>query len=90
MKRILVGTTSAIILLAMFRLGLAPGLSAQEQPSLPRYIVVTLPTLGGTNGTAQQMHSSDVISGDANLNGDMTEHATFWHDGVIFKGSRLS
>jgi len=72
-----------ITVLSLFAVVQALRLGAQVQQSPPRYIVITLPTLGGTYGTAQQMNSSGLISGDANLTGDTTEHATFWRDGLI-------
>jgi len=77
MKTVAIITLSFCAVLAAFRLG------AQAQEPTPRYAVTTLATLGGTYGTAQQMNSTGLISGDANLSGDTTEHATFWRDGAI-------
>jgi probable HAF family extracellular repeat protein len=61
----------------------ASRLGAQAQHAIPRYLVITLPTLGGTYGTAQQMNRDGLISGDSNLTGDDIDHATLWRDAAI-------
>lgn len=74
----------SITLLSVFLAVAVFPFAAAAQNNFPHYAVKTLSTLGGTYGTAQQMNSSGLISGDANLTGDTTEHATFWtEDGGI-------
>jgi probable HAF family extracellular repeat protein len=62
-------------------------LMAQNGPASdhrqPRYSVTVLSTLGGTFSTAQGINNSEWLTGDANLTGDQTEHATVWRQGVI-------
>jgi probable HAF family extracellular repeat protein len=77
----IVATTIIVALAAPMRL------IAQDNPPndkrQPRYSVTVLGTLGGTFSSAQSINNSGWLTGDANLAGDQTEHATVWHHGVI-------
>jgi len=55
-------------------------LAAQDGPndSRPRYDVVILDTLGGTQGGANSINNRGWVVGLANLPGDQTAHATLW------------
>ncbi len=48
-----------------------------------RYTVTDLGTLGGTSSAAQGLNNKGWVAGDANLQGDQTEHAFFWQNGVM-------
>jgi probable HAF family extracellular repeat protein len=60
-----------------------PAQGAEQNKTLPRYSVTSLGTLGGTYSTAAGINNKGLVSGDANLAGDVTEHATLWRNGVI-------
>src|SRR5215469_9374521 len=50
----------------------------------PRYTVVNLGTLGGVLGSsAWSVNNTGRIAGEANLSGDMVEHAALWWDGAV-------
>jgi len=50
----------------------------------PRYTVVNLGTLGGVLGSsAWSINNKGWIAGEANLSGDMVEHAALWRDGAV-------
>jgi len=60
-------------------------LVAQGQNTAPtRYTVIDLGTLGGVLGSsAHSINNKGWIAGDANLSGDMVEHAALWRDGAV-------
>ena len=58
-------------------------LAAQAQ-NTALYTVVDLGTLGGVLGSsAHSINNKGWIAGDANLSGDMVEHAALWRDGAV-------
>jgi probable HAF family extracellular repeat protein len=80
--------TNYIVVMTILAALAAPmRLIAQDNPAYdkrqPRYSVTVLGTLGGTFSTAQGINNSGWLTGDANLAGDQTEHATVWRHGVI-------
>jgi probable HAF family extracellular repeat protein len=61
-------------------------LVAQDSPTISkptRYSVINLGALGGTFSSASGINNSGWLTGDANVTGDETEHATVWRNGVI-------
>lgn len=60
---------------------------AQDQKqnhTVSRYTITTLGTLGGKQGSsAHGINNRSWVTGDANLPGDASEHATLWRDGEI-------
>jgi probable HAF family extracellular repeat protein len=51
------------------------------ESSLPRYFVIDLGTLGGTEATAKGISDNGWIVGSANLAGDQNGHAFLWRQG---------
>jgi len=74
---------SSIPFLTVTLLSLFP--VAQAQNTAPtRYTVINLGTLGGVLGSsAHSINNKGWIAGDANLPGDMVEHAALWRDGAV-------
>jgi len=60
-------------------------LSGQAGKTAPtRYFVINLGTLGGVLGSsAWSVNNTGRIAGEANLSGDMVEHAALWWDGAV-------
>lgn len=54
-----------------------------QQRALSSYILLQLPTFGGTYGNASGVNNRGWSVGDANLTGDQTEHAALWLKGAI-------
>lgn len=84
MKRYNERTTLLISFCVVLMSIASQGQTPQEDAAVrPRYTVTSLGTLGGTFSTAQGINNSGWLTGDANLTGDQTEHATVWRNGVI-------
>lgn len=77
-------TVAAIVVVAM--LPTSSRLVAQEQRAVSQihYSVMSLGTLGGSasNGYGG-VNERGWVTGDANLTGDLNEHAFLWRDGVM-------
>jgi probable HAF family extracellular repeat protein len=50
-----------------------------------KYLVFTLPTLGGTVGAGNAINNLGWVMGDANLPGDQTQQAALWIDRKLIK-----
>lgn len=62
-------------------------LAAQDRPRHyqddVRYTVKALTSLGGTSSTAEGVNNKGWLAGDSDLQGDRTEHAFVWRNGVV-------
>jgi len=76
-----------IAAIALFApLAIPVGLAAQDEQQHHRkqsYAVVDLGTLGGTQGVAEGVSDRGWVVGDANLQGDLSVHATLWRNGRV-------
>lgn len=75
---------SLVFGLMLLSSGLA-SLAAQSDPNgrANSYVVHNLGTLGGTQSSAYGINNLGWVTGAANLEGDQTEHAVVWHNGLI-------
>jgi probable HAF family extracellular repeat protein len=62
--------------------GALAGQVAAEQAA-PRYEIVTLPLLSGTQAAGDAINNQGMVAGFATLAGNTVQHATLWRDGGI-------
>jgi probable HAF family extracellular repeat protein len=79
-------TTSMCMVGMTLFAALAAQMSAQDQAEQDKnqlnYSVTNLGTLGGTQSSAYGINDRGWVAGAANLEGDQTEHAVLWRDGL--------
>ena len=83
MKLNIVMCMLGLIMLAAWTRCLAAQGQADQSKSLPHYSISILQTLGGTVGQAYGINNKGWVTGDANLPGDDSFHATLLRDGAI-------
>lgn len=85
MKRNTGRTMLSITISSTVFLSLAVFAVAQEESAAnAQYSVVALDALGGVLGSsAHGINNKGWVTGDANLTGDTTEHASLWRNGVV-------